>query len=93
MTISQKIEFPILNKDTQWETQSFLCLRNFLFVGALNFLCRFSRKGSKNSIVPVRAIDMSIIIILVGLQVPILGGCACLAIIMRHMIVVIPPSA
>jgi hypothetical protein len=72
---------------------SFLCWRNSLFGGVLISLGRWSGEGGENSITLVRTMDMSIIIILGGVQVPTLWGCACLAIIMRHMMVGIDPAA
>jgi hypothetical protein len=92
MTISQKIKFPIQNKDTRWDTQ-ILCWRDSLFVGALISLCCSSREGGKNGIALVGAMDMSAIIALRGVRVSTLGECAQLAIIMRHMMVVVAPAA
>jgi hypothetical protein len=62
-------------------------------VGALTFLCHWGREGVKNSTVPAGAMDMSVIIVLRGVRVPVLGGRACLVIIMSHMTVVVDPAA
>jgi hypothetical protein len=62
-------------------------------VGTLTFLCRWSREGGKNSIAPVRAMDTSTIITLGGVQIPMLGERAWLAIIIVYMMVVVAPAA
>jgi hypothetical protein len=61
-------------------------------VGALTSLCLWSGEGGKNGITLVRAMDPSAIIALGGVRVPMLGECAWLAIIMRHMMVVLAPA-
>ncbi len=56
------------------------------------FLHLWSGEGGKNGIVFVRAMVMSIIVIL-GVRIPALGGCPLLAIILVDMMVVIAPAA
>jgi hypothetical protein len=51
-----------------------------------------SREGGKNGIVSVRAMIMSIIVVL-GVQIPALGGCAWLAIILVDMMIAVAPAA
>ncbi len=62
-----------------------------LFQGAL-FLCLRSGEGSKNGIAFVRAMVMSVIVVL-GIQITALGGCARLVIILVNMMVVVAPAA
>jgi hypothetical protein len=90
VTISQKFLFPIWNKDTWWATR-ILYWRNSLFLGAL-LLCLWSREGGKDSIALVRAMVMSIIVVL-GVQIATFGERARLAIIIIYMMVVIAPAA
>jgi hypothetical protein len=59
----------------------------------LTFLCRWSGEGGKNGIALVRAIDMSAVIPLGGVQVPGLGEHALLAVILSHMMIVVAPAA
>ncbi len=92
MTISQKVRFPIWNSDIQWDTY-ILCWYNSLFLGALNFLHRWSGEGGKHSIAFVRAMDTSTIITLGGVWVSTLGECAWLAVILSHMVIVVAPAA
>jgi hypothetical protein len=61
-------------------------------VGALTFLCRWSGEGGKNGILLVRAMVMSVIVIL-GVKIAMLGECAWLEIIIGHMMVVVAPAA
>ncbi len=49
-------------------------------------------KVGKNGVTYIQAMVMSIIIIL-GVQIPMLGGCAWLAIMLFDMMVVIAPAA
>ncbi len=63
----------------------------FLFLGAL-FFCLWSGEGGKNGIAFVRAMVMSIIVVL-GAQIPTLGGCTWLAIILVDMMVVVASAA
>ncbi len=91
MTISQKIEFPIWNKDIRCDTQ-ILCWCNSLYVGAFTFCCHWSGEGGKNGIALVRAMVMSIIVVLI-VQIPTLGERAWLAIIIMYMMVVVAPAA
>jgi hypothetical protein len=62
-------------------------------VGALTFLHHWSGEGGKNGIALVRAMDMSIVITLGGVQITTLGKCAQLAVILSHMVIVIAPAA
>ncbi len=78
--------FLIWNKDIHRDT-SFLYWRDSLSLGAL-LLCLWSREDGKDSITFVRAMNVSAVIILGGVQVPALGGCAWLAIILVDMMVV-----
>jgi hypothetical protein len=50
-------------------------------------------EGGKHSIVLARMMDMSVAVILRGVHELVLGGCACLVVVMRHMMVVITPAA
>jgi hypothetical protein len=61
-----------------------LCWRDSLFL--------WSREGGKNAMVLVRAMVMSVIIIL-GVQTPAFGGCAWLAIMLFDMMVFMAPAA
>jgi hypothetical protein len=61
--------------------------------GALTSLCRWSKEGGKNGIALVRAMDTSAVITLRGVQIPALGECARLAIIIIYMMVAIAPAA
>ncbi len=65
-------------------------LAQFPILGC-NF-CLWSREGGKNAIPLVRAMVMSVIIIL-GIQTPVFGGCAQLAIMLFDMMVFIAPAA
>ncbi len=69
-----------------------LCWCDFLFQGAITSLCFWSGEGGKNGIALVRAMVMSVIIVL-GVQKPVLGGCAWLTTILFNMMVVIAPAA
>jgi hypothetical protein len=62
MTISQKVWFPIWNKDIYKDT-NFLYWRNSLFLGAL-LLCFWSGEGGKHSIAFVRVMNVSAIVTL-----------------------------
>jgi hypothetical protein len=56
-------------------------------------LCLWSREGDgKNIIALIQAMVMFVIIVL-GVQIPALGGCAWLAIILFDMMVVVAPVA
>jgi hypothetical protein len=91
MTICQTFWFLIWNKDILRDTD-FLYWRNSLFLGAL-LLCLWSGEGGKDSIAFVRAMNASAIVTLRGVQVPALGGCARLAVILADMMVVVAPAA
>ncbi len=91
MWLSFKSLVPCWNKDIRWDTWIF-CWRNSLFVGALTFLCHWSREDGKISIALVSAMDTSAIITLREVQIPELGGRAWLAIISIYMMVVIAPA-
>jgi hypothetical protein len=62
-------------------------------VGALTFLCHWSREGGKNGIALVRVMDMSAVITLGGVQIPMLGKQAWLGIIINYMMFVVAPAA
>ncbi len=85
--MSQKVWFPIWNKDIQWDTYYVWVL------GALTFLHRWSGEGGKNGIALVRAMNTSAVITLGRVQVPVLGERAWLAIILSHMVIVVAPAA
>jgi hypothetical protein len=72
MTISQPVWFFIWNKDMPRDT-NFLYWHNSLFLGVL-LLCLQSGEGGKDSITFVRAMNVSAIITLRGVQVPMLEG-------------------
>jgi hypothetical protein len=94
MSIGQKIYLPICYKDTKWDTHILLCWCNSLFGTTLPLLCFWSGEGDKNSIPLVRMMETSVIVILRGVQVLVLGGCAQFAVIMRsHMMVGVAPVA
>jgi hypothetical protein len=61
-------------------------------VGALTFLCRWSRNGVKNGIALVWVMVMSGIIIL-GVRIPALGERTWLAVILSQMVIVVAPAA
>ncbi len=61
-------------------------------MGALIFLHRWSGEGGKNGIALVRAMVMSVIVVL-GVQIPALGEHTWPAIIISHMMVVVAPAA
>ncbi len=71
----------------------FLYWHNYLFLGALTFLCNWSGEGGKNGIALVRAMDMSAVVTLREVQVMVLGDCIRPAVILSHMVVVIAPAA
>ncbi len=52
-------------------------------MGALTFLCRWSREGGNNGIVLVEAMDTSAVITLGGVPIPALGECTWLAVILH----------
>ncbi len=52
-----------------------------------------SEEGGKNGIALVRAMDMSVVITLGGLQVPTLWERARLVVILSHMVIVVAPAA
>ncbi len=66
-----KVWFPIWNTDIHRDT-NFLYWRDILFLGAL-LLCLWSREGGKDSIPFVRVMNVSAIVTLGGVQVPVLG--------------------
>ncbi len=68
------------------------CWRNSLFLGAIISLCFRSREGSKNAIDLIRAIAMSVIIVL-GVQTTAFGWCAWLAIMLFDMMIFVAPAA
>jgi hypothetical protein len=63
----------------------------FPFLGVL-FLCLWSGEGGKDGIAFVRAMVMSVIIVL-GVGISILEGCTWLVIVLVNMMVVVAPSA
>ncbi len=65
LTISQKVWFPIFNKDIQWDT-SFLYWCDSLFLGALTFLHNWDKEGGKNGNALIRAMDVSAMVTLGG---------------------------
>ncbi len=69
-----------------------LCWHNSLFLGAIISLCLWSREGSKNAIALVRAIVMSVIII-VGVRTPAFGRYTWLAIMLLDMMIFVAPAA
>jgi hypothetical protein len=69
-----------------------LCWCDSLFLGLITSLCLWSREGGKNGIALVRAMVMSIIIIL-RVQTPVFGGCARLAIMLFDMMVFVAAAA
>ncbi len=71
MTISQKVWFPIWNKDKHRDT-NFLYWCDSLFLDAL-LLCLWSGEGDKDSIALVRAMNASPVVTLGGVQVTVLG--------------------
>ena len=71
MTISQKVWFPIWNKDIYRDT-NFLYWCNSLFLGVL-LLCFWGSEGGKHSIAFVRAMNASVVVTLGGVRVPVLG--------------------
>ncbi len=91
MTISQKVWFPIWNKDIYRDT-NFLYWRNSLFLGAL-LLCFLSREGGKHSIAFVRAMNASAIVTLWGVQVPALEGRIRPTVILVDMLIVVALAA
>ncbi len=90
MTISQKVWFPIWNKDIKRDTQ-FLYWHDSLFLGAL-FLCPWSGECGNNRIVFVWTMVVSVIVVL-GVRIPAHGGCTRLAIILVDMMVILAPAA
>jgi hypothetical protein len=62
-------------------------------VDVLTFLCCWSGEGGKNGIALVKVMEMSAVIALKGVQIPPLGECAWLAIIINHMMVAVAPAA
>ena len=70
MTNRQTVWFLIWNKDTHMDT-NYLYWRNSLFLGAL-LLCLWSGEGGKDSIPLIRAMVMSVIVVL-GVRLPVLG--------------------
>jgi hypothetical protein len=68
-----------------------LCWRDSLFLGAIISLCFWSKEGSKNAIVLVRAMVMSVIIVL-GVRTPAFGRCAWLAIMLFDMMIFVAPA-
>jgi hypothetical protein len=91
MTISQRVWFLTWNKDIHRDT-NFLYWHDSLFLGAL-LLCLRSGEGGKDSIAYVRGVNASAVVTLGGVQVPALGGCARLAIILVNMMVVVASTA
>jgi hypothetical protein len=87
ITISQTVCFFIWNEDIPRDT-NFLYWRNSLFLGAL-FLCLWSREGGKDSIAFVRAMNVSAVVTLGGVQVPMLEGRIWPAVILVDMRVVV----
>jgi hypothetical protein len=83
--------FLIWNKDIHRDT-NFLYWCDSLFLGAL-LLCLWSGEGGKDSTAFVRAMNASTVVTLGGVQVPALGGCAGLAVILVDMMVVVAPAA
>jgi hypothetical protein len=69
-----------------------LCWHNYLFLGAITSLRFWSGEGGKNGIALVQAMVMSVIIIL-GVQTPVFGGCAWHAIMLFDMMVFVAPAA
>jgi hypothetical protein len=69
-----------------------LCWRNSLFLGAIISLCLWSKEGSKNATTLVRAMVMSIIIVL-GVRTPMFGCCDWLAIMLFNMMICVAPAA
>ncbi len=69
-----------------------LCWRDSLFLGVIISICLWSREGSKNAIALVRAMVMSIIIV-IGVQTPAFGHCAWLAIMLFDMMTFVAPAA
>ncbi len=69
-----------------------LCWRDSLFLVATISLCFWSREGSKNAIALVRAMVMSVIIVL-GVRTPAFGRCAWLAIMLFNMMIFVAPAA
>ncbi len=72
VSISQKVWFPIRNKDIYRDT-NFLYWGNSLFLGA-RLLCLWSGEGGKDSIAFVRAMNVSAIVTLGGVRVTALEG-------------------
>ncbi len=69
-----------------------LCWRDSLFLGVIISLCFWSREGNKNAIALVRALVMSVIIVL-GVQTPTFGCCAWLTIMLFNMMIFVAPAA
>ncbi len=91
MTISQKVWFPIRNKDIHKDT-SFLYWWDSLFLGAL-ILCLWSGVGGKDSIAFVRAMNASAVITLGGVRVPALEGRIWPMVILVNMMIVLALAA
>jgi hypothetical protein len=70
-------------------------LAQFPFCGCtyLPLVAVGAEKVAKNGITLVRAMDTSPVIALGGVQVPVLEKCTQLAVIIRHMMVVVAPAA
>jgi hypothetical protein len=92
MTISQKVWFPIWNKDILWDTK-LLYWCDSLFLGALTFLCNWSGEGGKYRNALVKAMNTSAVFTHGGVRVPVLEGRIWPAVILTHMVVVIAPAA
>ncbi len=69
-----------------------LCWRDSLFLGVITSLCLWSREGGKNAIALVRAMVMSVIIVL-GVRVSAFGCYTWLAIMLFDMMVFVAPAA
>ncbi len=61
-------------------------------MGVLTFLHHCGGEGGKNGITLVRAMVMSVIVVL-RVQIPLIGECARLAIIIGYMMVILAPAA
>ncbi len=91
MAISQKVWFPIWNKDILRDT-NFLYWHNSQILSAL-LLCLWSGEGGKDSISFVRAMNASTIVTLRGVRVPALEGRIWPMVILVDMMIVVALAA